>query len=249
MASSLSGGNTCLKYLVFIFNLAFFIIGCALLGVGIYLKVGKTDYIDVAEELTSVSKYVTAGNLLIAVGSIILVVAFLGCCGACTENECMLLAFFLFLTLIFILELAAGIYGIVKRDEVEDQMKNDFQNAISSKYSKDKDSVIVKTIDKFQKEFKCCGYEEWRDWKNSNYFNQTKEVPASCCKQGAAECPTKVKPENYNQEGCFEKVMEFFKDHIYIAGICGTVFGGVQILGIVFSMLLYCAIRKSGTIA
>ena len=62
------------------------------MGTGIYLKVGKSDYVDVAEELTSLSEYVTIGNLMIAVGVIIFIVAFLGCCGAIKENRCMLLA-------------------------------------------------------------------------------------------------------------------------------------------------------------
>ena len=60
------------------------------MGVGIYSKVGENDYLDVAENLSSISKYVTLGNLLIAVGAIIIVVAFFGCCGAVTENQTML---------------------------------------------------------------------------------------------------------------------------------------------------------------
>jgi len=54
------------------------------------LKVGNNDYLDVAEELSAVSKYATLGNLMLAVGVIILLVSFLGCCGAVTENQCLL---------------------------------------------------------------------------------------------------------------------------------------------------------------
>lgn len=93
--------------------------GCALLGVGIYLKVGDNKFLDVAEELSTISKYATLGNLMIAVGAIILVVAFFGCCGAIKENQCLLSVFFTFLMLIFILELAAGIFGFVNRNEVK----------------------------------------------------------------------------------------------------------------------------------
>ena len=92
--------------------------GCALLGVGIYLKVGDNKFIDVAEELSTISKYATLGNLMIAVGVIILIVAFFGCCGAIKESQCLLTVFFTFLMLIFILELAAGIFGFINRDEV-----------------------------------------------------------------------------------------------------------------------------------
>ena len=61
-----------------------------MLGIGIWLKVGEQEYLDVSEQLSSDSQYFTVGNLIIAVGAIILVVAFFGCCGAIMENVCML---------------------------------------------------------------------------------------------------------------------------------------------------------------
>jgi len=249
---ALTGGNACLKYLVFIFNFIFFLIGCGLVGIGIYVRVAKPDFIDLAETLSTNSKYVTSGNLMLVVGAIVLIVAFLGCCGACSENQCMLLMFFNFLTIIFILELAIGIYGFVNKSELEDTLQKDFEDAIKYKYKNGTtDSVIKKTIDKFQEQFECCGYNSWFDWRLSSYYNDTRLIPASCCKVKSATCPSQEDPDEYYSKGCFNEVVEFMKDNVYVVAACGIAFAVIQILGIVFSMLLYCAIRKSksGTLA
>lgn len=251
----LAGGNACLKYLVFIFNFLFFLIGCGILGIGIWLKVGKQDYLDVTQELSSVSKYVTAGNLMIAVGVIIVIVAFLGCCGAVMENSCMLLVFFILLLIIFILELAVGIFAYVKRGDIEEQLQKDFQDAIQTKYSPTDDKTAVNVaIDKFQKEFECCGYNDFKDWRKSAYHTANKELPKSCCTKAALDantCPTKDSSliDVYYKKGCFKEVIDFFKDNIYVVGSACIAFAVIQILGLVFSMLLYRAIKNTGTMA
>ncbi|GLD45797.1 tetraspanin-8 [Lates japonicus] len=58
--------------------------GCIILGVGIYLKVSKDGNQITNESLPGI-------DLMIAIGVIIMVLGFLGCCGAIRENRCMLL--------------------------------------------------------------------------------------------------------------------------------------------------------------
>lgn len=63
--------------------------GCAILGVGIWLRVdesaaefvGKTSKIDILYTLAYV---------LMAIGFLIMLIGFLGCCGAVRESQCML---------------------------------------------------------------------------------------------------------------------------------------------------------------
>jgi len=253
MSSNLEGCDSVIKYLVFIFNFLFFIVGCGLLGLGIYLKVGDNNFIDVAEELSTISKYATLGNLMIAVGVIILIVAFFGCCGAIKENRCLLTVFFTFLMLIFILELAAGIFGFINRDEIEKQMNKDFVNAIENEYNVNgtsPDSPITKTIDKFQLEFKCCGYNGFKDWEQSDYYKAKGTIPKSCCiDQDNNQCPAITNPAFFNSKGCFDEVVTWFKDNMYKAAACGVAFAILQIIGLVFSMCLICALKRTGTMA
>jgi len=61
------------------------LLGIALLGFGIYAEIQLGPYVT----LSSVN-YATGSRMLIAVGTIITVIAFFGCCGAWKENKCML---------------------------------------------------------------------------------------------------------------------------------------------------------------
>ncbi|KAG7246399.1 hypothetical protein CRUP_027369, partial [Coryphaenoides rupestris] len=58
--------------------------GCIILGVSIYLKVNKDE--------NKITKVALPGiDLMIAIGVIIMLLGFLGCCGAIRENRCLLL--------------------------------------------------------------------------------------------------------------------------------------------------------------
>lgn len=57
--------------------------GCCILGIGIYLLVHNN---------FRVLPSLTLGNVLVIVGSIIMVLAFLGCMGSIKENKCLLMS-------------------------------------------------------------------------------------------------------------------------------------------------------------
>ena len=71
--------DSMLKYIVFLCNFIFFLTGAAVLGIGIYVQLEFTEYYDFLSE-----KYLGSGIILMVVGGVILIVAFFGCCGACT---------------------------------------------------------------------------------------------------------------------------------------------------------------------
>ncbi|XP_045221505.1 leukocyte surface antigen CD53 isoform X2 [Macaca fascicularis] len=76
-----------LKYVLFFFNLLFWICGCCILGFGIYLLI-HNNFGVLFHNLPSL----TLGNVFVIVGSIIMVVAFLGCMGSIKENKCLLMS-------------------------------------------------------------------------------------------------------------------------------------------------------------
>lgn len=69
--------------------------GGVILGVGIWAKVDSNSFLgilDSVENLPSeVSQLVYVSYLLIALGCVLVVIGFLGCCGAIKESRCMLL--------------------------------------------------------------------------------------------------------------------------------------------------------------
>ncbi|XP_012879058.1 PREDICTED: tetraspanin-9 [Dipodomys ordii] len=62
--------------------------GCGLLGVGIWLSVSQGNFATFSPSFPSLS----AANLVIALGAVVMVTGFLGCLGAIKENKCLLLS-------------------------------------------------------------------------------------------------------------------------------------------------------------
>lgn len=69
--------------------------GAAILGVGIWVKVDSGSVLNFLAKIENVpaelSRVLNVGYLLIAIGALLLVIGFLGCCGAVRESRCMLL--------------------------------------------------------------------------------------------------------------------------------------------------------------
>ncbi len=67
----------------------FQLLGCAILGVGIWVRVDPhfKEYVDSSEAFNYLY---TGAYILIFVGVTIMIIGFLGCCGAIRESQCML---------------------------------------------------------------------------------------------------------------------------------------------------------------
>ncbi|KAG9329660.1 hypothetical protein JZ751_003263 [Albula glossodonta] len=116
----------CLKYMMFLFNLIFWLCGCGLLGVGIWLSVSQGSFATFSPSFPSLS----AANLVITIGSIIMVTGFLGCLGAIKENKCLLLSFFIVLLIILLSELILLILFFVFMDMVSENAKKDLKDGL-----------------------------------------------------------------------------------------------------------------------
>lgn len=218
--------NKCLKYLLFFFNLLFWISGCIILGVSIYLKVKKDQNSITNESIPGV-------DVLIAVGVIIMVLGFLGCCGAIKENRCMLLLFFIFLLLIFILLVAAGILGAIGEDKVKDWVKERMNKYLPLSSQPDD---VKEDLYKLQAELKCCGVVHGAsDWTT---------VPESC------KCASSATTQDPNCVGgiyktsCAERIIEEMEKSMGIVLGIAFAIAILLIFGMVLSMVLYCQIGR-----
>lgn len=236
-------GTKIVQYLFFAFNFLFFVLGMAVLGFGIYSRVENDSWRDLIDSDTIMQ----AANLLIASGIIVAFIGFLGCCGACKRWQWMLILYAVVVILIFILEIAAGIYAYVKRDSIEKSLTNKLTSGINVNYGKtDTASVgLTKAIDYFQETVKCCGTTGPESWKTSHWRSSQgqvgkKMVPKSCCKSQTAGCGTVT---NYNsatiyQGGCITEGKNYAKDNLWLIGGIGVGIAVVQLLGIIFSICL-----------
>lgn len=226
--------NKCVKYLLFFFNLLFWLSGCLILGVSIYLKVSKN-----ANQITN--EALPGIDLMIAIGAIIMVLGFLGCCGAIRENRCMLLLFFIFLLLIFILLVAAGIAGAVSQNKMNDWVDQRLQN-LTATFKQD--PTLRDDLQKLQTDLKCCGLLDAKaEWGPG-------PLPSSCrCNITSTNTNECGLDGNYSKT-CATKVISLMKDNMKIVLGIAFAIALLLIFGMVFSMILYCQIgRKDGATA
>ncbi|XP_067325196.1 tetraspanin-8 [Anolis sagrei] len=228
----MAGVSSCMKYSMFFFNFLFWVCGCIILGVSIWLRVSKT----AQGELEIDSSLVSGINVLIAVGAIIMVLGFLGCCGAMKESQCMLLLFFIGLLAILLLQIVAGILGAVYKSQVEEDLKTSLSTYSSTlQGTSPADKEFQNNFRQIEKENKCCGlFNGKADWG---------KTPGGCTCE-TADIGTPACKDNIYEEYCGDVFIKMVQNNMII--VMGIAFGlaFIEVLGLVFSMSLYCQIQR-----
>lgn len=243
-------GMKCVRILLFVFNFLFWVLGIALLAVGITSRTSASSWKQLMEE----SLILNAANILIAAGVIVALIGFLGCCGAWKKNKCMLLSFAICIILIFILQLAGGIYAYTKKDTLQKDLEtglNTMQNMYGKANPKTADKEFDEAVDWFQQNVKCCGTEKPESWTDSDWgkIAGNKGVPESCCKTqttgcGKADIKTLLNKKTIFPKGCIPVGKQYAKDKIFLVGGVLIGIGVVQLLGILFACCLSRAIDQ-----
>ncbi|XP_077122647.1 CD9 antigen [Ranitomeya variabilis] len=218
------GGTKCIKYLLFAFNFIFWLAGTAVLAIGLWLRFDnqtKTMF----EVDTNANSFYTGVYILIGAGALMMLVGFLGCCGAIQESECMLGLFFAFLLVIFAIEIAAGIWGFANKDKVVDELQT-FYTETYDKYKQNQDAALKETLKSIHFALDCCG----------KLIGAETLLSDICPKTGL---------EALTVQGCPNAIAEIFNKKFHIIGAVGIGIAVVMIFGMIFSMILCCAIRNN----
>uniref|UniRef100_A0A3Q0T1N7 Tetraspanin n=1 Tax=Amphilophus citrinellus TaxID=61819 RepID=A0A3Q0T1N7_AMPCI len=217
------GGIKCVKYLMFIFNFFFWLAGTAVLAIGLWLRLDqKTKGLFEGPESPYV--FYTGVYILIGAGALMMVVGFLGCCGAIRESPCMLGLFFFFLLIIFAIEVAAGIWGFSNQSKVVNDITT-FYIQTYNNYKSTRDERLKETLRVIQTELNCCGPS-----------GKVEETDRETCPKGEPleEFIIKVKL-SYT---CIWTRFQICAPTLVPLSL-------LQVFGMIFSMLLCCAIRRS----
>lgn len=234
---AVEGGLKCVKYLVFFFNFVFWLCGLALIVVGVLVQLSLHNTLMVKDPAAS-----GAPILITALGVIVFLVAFFGCCGAWKENFCMLTTFALFMCLIIIGEIAAAILGYVYRGKVTNVVRDSLAEMITNYNTSSPE--FRQAVDKLQQDLKCCGINSSADWRAFTPDGDT--VPDSCCIALSQDCGkgTMNDPSKVYQKGCQQAVETLLQNNIQWIIVAAIVIAVLQILGVVFACLLMRGIRS-----
>lgn len=234
---AVEGGLKCVKYLVFFFNFIFWLCGLALIVVGVLVQVSLHNELKINDASAS-----GAPILLIALGVIVFLVAFFGCCGAWKENFCMVMMFAILMGVIIIAEVAAAILGYVYRGKVTNVVQDSLTDMISNYNTSSPEFRAA--VDKLQHNLKCCGVNSSADWRG--FSSQGNTVPDSCCITMTQGCGqgTMMDASKVYQKGCQEAVETILKNNIQWIIVAALVIAVLQILGVVLACLLMKGIRS-----
>jgi len=131
----------CYRFLLILVNFLFLISGLLLIGLGAYALIEHVD--GISETNLSIG--------LIVIGSLITGIALFGCCGASAENRGLLKAYFFFVFIILLAQIAIGITAYVLRNDISNYASNNWNN-LSSQGKQD-----------IEKGFQCCGWYNTSD--------------------------------------------------------------------------------------
>nr|XP_046209182.1 tetraspanin-4-like [Oncorhynchus gorbuscha] len=218
----------CVKYLMFVFNLIFWLGGCGLFGVGVWLSFTQSEFSSLPLSFPSLS----AANLLLVAGGVTMVTGFLGCLGALKEQRCLLMTFFVILFLLVLTEVTLTLVLHIFHNELDTKAQDELKEGMKNYLT---DEGLKKSWDNVQKMFKCCGVTNKTDW----YLVVNGTLPFSCCSGGMDQCV-----EGWI-EPCYQKARQWLLDNILSVLVFGVCIGIVQILALIFSLLMYCQILRA----
>jgi hypothetical protein len=258
-------GTNCVRIVFILLNGFFLLLGTALTGVaGWLLYLGEQNDYSVITGHTLVS----GAALLLAAGVLTVVISGVGIVGACGMWRPLLFIYILLVILVALVEIAAGVVGLLLRDEVANQVEERMYSAMedyrasssSSSYRKDVNNVVGYV----QKTFRCCGVNSSVDWfmVNPNVtYAEGNKPPRSCqCTVGEqSHCaqfnftyfpPGSMEERDADYQawnrGCLSYVHDNLDTIAFIVGVLGFGIAGIELLGVAIAIGLFVCIAKRG---
>ncbi|NWU67576.1 TSN10 protein, partial [Pterocles burchelli] len=169
--------SQCVRYLAFLWNLLFLLLGLLVLALGVWGLLAKG-----GDRLAPLGSDPMLLFVLVGLGASSVSLA--GCLGALRSSPC-LLRFFLGAVLAFAgLEVLGGLLVLGARRRLRDALRDALLLCLL-RYHEEPDLRFL--VDELQQNLGCCGLGSFRDWESNPYFNcsspavQACGVPASCC--------------------------------------------------------------------
>ncbi|KAK2513986.1 Tspan18 [Columba guinea] len=199
--------------------------GACLLGVGIWVIVDPTGF----REIVAANPLLfTGAYIMLAMGAMLFLLGFLGCCGAIRENKCLLLFFFMFILLIFLAELSAAILAFIFRENLTREF---FTKELKKHYLRNNNTdVFSSTWNSVMITFACCGVNGPEDFEAVPHFPHSSwetATPEACCQReiqsregmfvNKEACLTGIE-RFQNRQGCYTVILNSFETYVYLAG-------------------------------
>ncbi|XP_045425649.1 tetraspanin-10 isoform X1 [Lemur catta] len=179
-APPLPAGSSCIKYLIFLSNFLFSLLGLLALAIGLWGLAVKGSLGSAWGRPLPVDPM-----LGLVLGALVVsAVSLAGCLGALCENTCLLRCFCGSILALLVLQATAAALTAALWGPLQDSLEHALRVAITH-YQDDLDLGFI--LDQVQLGLQCCGVVSYQDWQQNLYFNcsspgvQACSLPASCC--------------------------------------------------------------------
>ncbi|CAM9612191.1 CD63 antigen-like [Lampetra fluviatilis] len=232
-----------IKYLVFVFNLLFCLSSLCLVALGALM---------LSDSHALLSDAATVASLCVmALGLVVFLVSFFGCCGAQRESHCMVATFSALMFLIFFLELGLGVTAYFFRHQVRELVEVKVWELLE----KQPEATVDDLLGKMQTQLKCCGVTSFDNWftssnssgSNSSNSSSSGRVPDSCCIYPRERCGANVDASTaytvIYTEGCVSVVESILLQNALLVGGVALGLALIQIISIILACCLMKGIR------
>ncbi|XP_014707765.1 leukocyte antigen CD37 isoform X6 [Equus asinus] len=187
----MSAQDRCLsliKYLLFVFNLFFFVLGGLIFCFGIWILIDKTSFVSFVG-LSFMPLQIWSKALAI-LGILTMGLALLGCVGALKELPCLLGLYFGILLLLFATQITLGILISTQGGRLKRRVKDIVLETIQNYRTNPEQTGAEESWDFVQFQLRCCGWFSPQDWYRvpslSSNESTAHHVPCSCYNSSGA---------------------------------------------------------------
>ncbi|XP_027205729.2 uncharacterized protein LOC113799315 [Dermatophagoides pteronyssinus] len=190
------------KAILCMMNATFIMISLAMILLGLQMKVQQTTlsyemdnsnmttnsypYNDESVELMGIMKWDRMANLLLLIGTFLIIISIYGFCAALNESSLLLNIYIYFLSIISLAVWVTVIFILMFNPTLFEYSRHLFiarMEVISNPTHRDRINHAL-FLQNFQQIFHCCGIDSPNDWSNSTFGNVSlgrERLPASCC--------------------------------------------------------------------
>lgn len=151
-------GNKLVKFVFFSANLLICLFGALTFGFSLWANLDKNFAAHLEKfsedikhpDLNILAKYQASLWVLVAVGALLFLVGFLGCCGAVCENNVLLSLFFVVVLILTVIEFAATIFAVSSKTDFQLSLRKLLDETAGKEEYK-------KNLKPIQDLLKCCG--------------------------------------------------------------------------------------------
>jgi len=252
--------NYALKISIQFLNVIFFICGIVLITTGSAMSIKYQEWVSFTQNMAG-----SVPMLVVFCGIFMLIVSFIGCCGSVKESPCLVMSYGLLLSVVFFMQLIAGIMAYARRNDIHEAVHASARQAVLQY-----DPSITKSthpVSLLQTKLKCCGINlkgvsEWQEtnstwWKESvqnkaTCFTQDcVHVPDTCCKEITPGCGLDIRNTSsgmsqiWSDESCIHNLSYEVLDQITTIAGAALVICLIELSGIFMSCCFWKQIHGS----